>query len=41
VGDAGAVRYTINGQPARSLGDAGDVRTVVISDETIGRLTNN
>jgi len=41
VGDAGAVRYTINGQPARPLGSAGDVRSVVISGETVGRLTNN
>jgi cytoskeletal protein RodZ len=41
VGEAGAVRYTINGQPARPLGEAGDVRSVVISSETIGRLTNN
>lgn len=41
VGDAGAVRYTINGQPARPLGSAGDVRSVIISGDTVGRLTNN
>jgi hypothetical protein len=41
VGDAGAVRYTINGQPALPLGNAGDVRSVIISGDTIGRLTDN
>ena len=31
VGDAGAVSYTINGMPARSLGGAGVVRAISIS----------
>lgn len=34
VGSAGALTWTINGQPGRSLGRVGDVRTVSVTPET-------
>jgi cytoskeleton protein RodZ len=35
VGDAGALRYTLNGRPGRSLGRSGQVVTVRITGETL------
>jgi len=37
VGNAGAFTFTINGQPAKSLGPPGSIRTAVISKDTLAR----
>ena len=38
VGDAGAVRYTLNGKPGRVLGGSGAVRQLVVSESTLPTL---
>ena len=38
VGNAGAVSLTVNGKPGRSLGRAGDVRTVTISSANVSEF---
>ena len=35
VGDAGAFAFSVDGHPGRSLGTAGQVRTVRITKETL------
>ena len=41
VGDAGAVRYTINSKPARSLGRPGVVREIVITPNNYQTFVDN
>jgi cytoskeletal protein RodZ len=38
VGSAGAVTWTVNGRPGRSLGRVGDVRTVTISSSNVAEF---
>jgi cytoskeletal protein RodZ len=39
IGDAGAVQWTLNGTPAKSLGRAGSHATVTITPDTIAQFT--
>jgi hypothetical protein len=38
VGNAGGLAFSINGRPGKSLGQAGQVRTVLITKDTIDQF---
>jgi hypothetical protein len=37
VGDAGAVRWAVNGGPAAAMGASGEVRDVKVTDKDVAR----